>query len=231
MFKLSDYFPIMQEAAEGADDGAGGAEETKQESDGQTVLTEGTDNTQTEESEDAVKSAENEGEEKDPAEEEGENDGAPENYEFEVPEGMELDEQLSEKFTDLAKELNLTNEQANKLVSMYGDQLVDAQAKQQQQWETTSKQWAEDLKADPEFGGSNFEKNAEIAKTAIAKFGDDELKKALNDTGLGNHPALVKFMHKVGTSISEDGFDVSGETVTKKESSPQGLYSKSKMNP
>ena len=45
----------------------------------------------------------------------------------------------------------------------------------------------------------------EFAKKAFDQFGTPELKTFLNDTGLGNHPELVRWAFRVGGALSEDG--------------------------
>ena len=41
-------------------------------------------------------------------------------------------------------------------------------------------------------------------------FATPELKKALNETGFGNHPELVRLFVKIGKSLSEDSFTTKG---------------------
>ncbi|MEC7472463.1 MAG: hypothetical protein VX946_03765 [Pseudomonadota bacterium] len=45
---------------------------------------------------------------------------------------------------------------------------------------------------------------------AIEKFGSPELRQVLNDSGLGNHPELVKFCHRIGKAISDDSLVLGG---------------------
>ncbi|QPT15226.1 peptidase [Serratia rubidaea] len=125
---------------------------------------------------------------------------APEKYEFSAPEGQELDANALSVFEPIAKELGLSQEQAQKLVDIY-PQL------QQQQAEAWSKQvadWGEQVKADKEIGGDNFNASVGAAQRALDQFGNPELREYLNASGLGNHPALVRFCAKVGKSMAED---------------------------
>jgi len=46
-------------------------------------------------------------------------EGPPEKYEFQLPDGMELDQEALAEFDPIARELNLNNEQAQKLASIY----------------------------------------------------------------------------------------------------------------
>ncbi|WP_442801396.1 peptidase [Serratia rubidaea] len=125
---------------------------------------------------------------------------APEKYEFSAPEGQELDANALSVFEPIAKELGLSQEQAQKLVDIY-PQL------QQQQADAWSKQvadWGEQVKADKEIGGDNFNASVGAAQRALDQFGNPELREYLEASGLGNHPALVRFCAKVGKSMAED---------------------------
>lgn len=132
-------------------------------------------------------------------------EGAPEKYEFKVGEGQELDTAALEQFEPIARELNLTNEQAQKMVDLYGTKIMPMVHKQQaESWQKTTEQWAADVKADKEIGGDKLTANLSAAQRALEQFGDQELKEYLDSTGLGNHPALVKAFIKVGKAMSED---------------------------
>ena len=157
--------------------------------------------------------------------------GVPDEYTFDLPEGMEIDQALADKFTPIAKELGLNDEQANKIAALQGEWLQEAATKQKDAWENTIKEWGESLKTDTDIGGANYNDNIEIAKTAIAQFGGEELADALRDTGMGNHPAIVKFALKVGKAIQEDGFVTGKDSGAGDKSSAQNLYGKSNMNP
>ncbi|EBS3902100.1 peptidase [Salmonella enterica subsp. enterica] len=140
-------------------------------------------------------------------------EGAPEKYEFKPAEGQELDAAALEQFEPIARELNLTNEQAQKMVDLYGTKIMPmVQQQQAEAWQKTTEQWAADVKADKEIGGDKLTGNLSAAQRALAQFGTPELKEYLEGTGLGNHPELVKAFVKVGKAMSEDGM------VTGKES-------------
>jgi hypothetical protein len=51
----------------------------------------------------------------------------------------------------------------------------------------------------------------------VPKETKDEIKEIFGKTGIGNYPAIVKFFHTVGKSISEDKF-VEGKNVSLKTS-------------
>ncbi|KSX62268.1 peptidase [Enterobacter sp. 50588862] len=132
-------------------------------------------------------------------------EGAPEKYEFTAGEGVELDTEALKDFEPVARELNLTNEQAQKLVDAYPKILAGVQQRQAEAWQAQTEQWAADVKADKEIGGDKLTANLSAAQRALDMFGGPVLKEYLNTTGLGNHPELVKTFVKIGKAMSEDG--------------------------
>jgi hypothetical protein len=146
----------------------------------------------------------------------GSTDGAPEQYaDFAVPTGMEIDQKQLDAFVPVAKELNLTQEQAQKVVDLQ----VKAVEAQQSAWKETSAQWHKELREDPIVGGAEFAKNVERARSLIDRIaGDDaaDLKEFLNTSGYGNFPPLFRFIHKLAGAISEDGFP--GKTGVRQKS-------------
>nr|DAF10816.1 MAG TPA: stabilization protein [Caudoviricetes sp.] len=169
----------------------------------QTQAQEETQSTETQKTEAEI-AAEKEAAEK--AEKDKKTEGAPEKYEFKPAEGQELDSAALEQFEPIARELNLSNEQAQKMVDLYGTKILPmVQQQQAEAWQKTTEQWAADVKADKEIGGANLTSNISVAQRALDTFGSPELKEYLTASGLGNHPELVKAFVKVGKAMSEDG--------------------------
>lgn len=130
---------------------------------------------------------------------------APEKYEFTAGEGQELDKEALAAFEPIARELGLSNEQAQKIVDVYGSTIMPQLVKQQaDEWQKQVTGWAETVKADKEGLGST--ESIGYAQKALDQFGSPELKSYLVETGLGNHPELVRVFSKIGKSMSEDGF-------------------------
>lgn len=156
--------------------------------------------------------AENQDGEQQKTEKEQKQEGAPEKYEFTAADGVDLDTEALKDFEPVARELNLTNEQAQKLVDAYPKILAGVQQRQAEAWQAQTEEWAATVKADKEIGGDKLTANLGVAQRALDTFGTPALKEYLNGTGLGNHPELVKAFVKVGKAMSEDG------VVTGKES-------------
>lgn len=133
----------------------------------------------------------------------GVQDGAPEQYEFIAPEGNQYDQGTIEAFSAAAKEANLSQEKAQKLLETMSPKLAERQIAQIAE---VQKHWTESSKADKEFGGEKLGENLGVAKKALDQFGTPELKSLLEESGLGNHPEVVRFFYRAGKAISEDGF-------------------------
>jgi len=133
-------------------------------------------------------------------------EGAPETYEFnrQVADAPnELDPEVVTAFGEVAKDLNLPQEAAQKVLDKVAPVI---QARQAKAIEEAKAGWANDSQADQEFGGENFDSNLTVAKSALDTFGNDALKSLLAETGFGNHPEIIRFMYRAGQAISEDSY-------------------------
>lgn len=128
-------------------------------------------------------------------------EGAPETYEFKAPEGQQFDTTFLKTFEETARELNLSQDNAQKIIDKLSPVL---QQTQMERIEAVRNEWADTAKVDKEFGGDKLNENLAVAKQALDKFGTPELKQLMNESGLGNHPEVVRFFYRAGKAISED---------------------------
>lgn len=136
---------------------------------------------------------------------------APEAYtDFTLPEGFDMDADTLGAFKGLAKELNISQASAQKLIDMQTALSTKQAEAHQAAVVKQSQDWVAEIKNDPALGGENFEKSAASAVKVIQAFGDEGLTSLLNESGLGNHPALFKFCHRISQAIAEDKFVVPG---------------------
>ena len=136
---------------------------------------------------------------------EGKPAGAPESYEaFKVPDGLTIDDTMLTEYSQLAKGANLSQEQAQAMVD-FGAKIAQQAVKSVlDDGNAQIAKWANDAKADAVIGGDNLKPALAAGRRAIDAFGSKELVTALNETGLGNHPELIKFFAKVGELVKED---------------------------
>ena len=195
-------------ASTGATETTQGAGETQQQTQEQTQTQDNATGTDSDKGSETQKTEEKLAADKakaEKAEKDQKQEGAPEKYEFKAGEGVELDTEALKDFEPVARDLNLTNEQAQKLVDAYPKILAGVQQRQAEAWQAQTEQWAADVKADKEIGGDKLTANLSAAQRALDQFGTPELKEYLEGTGLGNHPELVKAFIKIGKAMSEDG--------------------------
>lgn len=147
--------------------------------------------------------------------EETKSQGAPENYsDFTLPEGVTISEEMTSEFKTLAKELNLSQEQAQKLVNLQVKNSQGTTDRILTDYQQTVKGWKSE--SEKAFGGELKDRLTSSAK-ALARFeGGTQVKELLNQTGLGNHPAFVRLFSEIGKMISEDTMHEAGKKGTPK---------------
>lgn len=143
----------------------------------------------------------------------------PTQYEFKAPEGRSFDDQVIKAYGDIAKELNLPQETAQKMLDKVGPLLQDRQS---QQLVEIQNSWVNNSRADKEFGGEKLQENLAVARKALDQFGTTELRALLNESGLENHPEVIRLLYRAGRAISEDRY-VGGSPS--KSSTPAGVRS------
>lgn len=146
-------------------------------------------------------------------------DAVPEKYEdFKVAEGLELNAEVMTEFSALAKELGLSQEKAQKLIDLQSKLALGEDTARQALLDKAladqSKAWSDQVKNDPELGGSKFESTMETALKAVQQFATPELRQLLHDSKLGNNPEMVRLFHKVGLAISEDHLVIPGSDAS-----------------
>lgn len=130
---------------------------------------------------------------------------APDAYaDFTLPEGVTMDAELLEQATPLFKETNLTQEQAQKYVDLFAGVVQAREQAQADGFNQLVNDWDQASVKDSEFGGDDYEKNVNIAASALNKFGTPALTKLLDENGTANHPEVVRLLWKVGKHLIED---------------------------
>lgn len=124
--------------------------------------------------------------------------------EIKLPEGVKADEAALGRFKALAKESGLDSPKAQKLYDFYLETQREAAKALDAEISQTQKDWAKQLRADPEIGGPALKANFQVAVKAVEKFATPELKAYLQESGLGGHPEIVRLFNRIGKAISED---------------------------
>jgi hypothetical protein len=144
--------------------------------------------------------------------------------ELKLPEGSHLAADAVEKIAARAKELNWTPEQAQAELQRESDMVKSFVEGEKQKLAQEVTAWVDASKKDTEIGGEKFAQSAEIAKRVVNRFGTEAFKKALNETGLGNHPELVRVFVRIGRAMTDDQLVIASGQPTAPRSAADVLY-------
>lgn len=140
---------------------------------------------------------------------------------FTLPEGVKVDDTLMADFKSKAAESRLSQEKAQQLFDMHVQQMQAVANEPYKLWHDTQRKWQQEIKADAEIGGLNFESKTTPALAEFVRVfgGDDAGQKSLRDamafTGAGNHPAIVKAIARAGAILME------GKTLSEGKPAPR----------
>jgi hypothetical protein len=126
-------------------------------------------------------------------------------YNMKAAENAVLKEDMMEAFRKTAYDNRLLPDQAQAMFDFLNNHTNDEISRMQesQQEEYTAK--IGNLK---EEWGEAFEQNVHTAKLAVNEFGGDDFKQYLNESGLGNDPAVIKVFNEIGKKFfAEDSFE------------------------
>lgn len=118
-----------------------------------------------------------------------------------LPEDVEFDPAQLASFKKLAGELQLSDEQVQKIIDF---EAATAKAQTEQAGADKRRiiaQWAEQTKAQY---GTALDGEIALALRAANHFGGPQLRALLEETGLGNHPVIIRTLGGVGRMLSED---------------------------
>ncbi|BBB13648.1 hypothetical protein [Sphingopyxis sp. FD7] len=146
-------------------------------------------------------------------------EGAPEAYDLSV-EGVELDPEMVAEAEPILRELNLSNDAAKKFVPIAAkmmDRAVEATVNDiVAKGNAQRKEWLDSAKAAEDIGGAKWDATMHMAAKGLDALGFVKADKdknveahpfrlALEATGFGNHPDMIRMAAKLGELVSEDG--------------------------
>ena len=144
-----------------------------------------------------------------------------------APEGFAaLDEAALTEATPILRELGAdTPEKAQAIIDKFGPILsgmterANAQALTKIDDDRAARvaEWATQVQADPEIGGANYAKSVQLAGSFMDRYfgpkgekpGDNPGRDFMDESGLGNFPALVKAFAKAGADIADGSIHTS----------------------
>lgn len=136
---------------------------------------------------------------------------APEHYVLKNANGEDVEPQELEMMSRMFKDVNLSQEQAQKLYSAYEKEQGTFIQQSQDAFNKIRDDWFNQTISDPQIGGKNIGQTKLCIKRVMQQCGNKELSEFLNKTGLGFNPAMVRFMTKVGELLGNDNHFVTGQ--------------------
>lgn len=145
---------------------------------------------------------------------------------FKLPEGAEIDPAEHAKFTEMLGKFELDGKVDHAKAQAFGQQLVDyyyAEMKRVQDagqaaWTRMRDEWKGQFIADPDLGGAHQKDTLVRCASMIEQYGGTadqvkELRQALATTGMGDHPAMIRFVNNIGKILAEPKTTAVGKQV------------------
>lgn len=142
---------------------------------------------------------------------EPEPEAAPTYESFTLPEGAMVDPAEIGKFTEVLGKHKAPQELGQELIDLHvaevsrlAQSLVQANAAAQQEaWSGLNQTWRDDVLSDPEIGGKRHKTAMNVCGAVIEEYGTPGLRAALDLTGAGNNPEIIRFIHNIGKALGE----------------------------
>ena len=127
-----------------------------------------------------------------------------------LPDGAVADAEAMGILKGVAKETGLSKEQAQKLADAHMAAMRRYDEHRISSGLETIQKWEDEIKAHPEFGGANLEKNADAAKLMLQKYGSPRLRQEFSEMGVLSHPEFAYMLMRMSRDLSE-GESIGGQ--------------------
>lgn len=135
-------------------------------------------------------------------------DAAPEpiKYEdFKLPEGLTADDPLVSAFVETASVKGLSQETAQAVIEALAPKVTEALQAPYKEWNARQTAWLKEINDDPVIGGANLAPVQQRIGRLLndPNFVDPGFAQAMNETGGGNHPAVIRTFAKLAARLTE----------------------------
>lgn len=133
-----------------------------------------------------------------------------------LPEGFSTDDKVLGSFTALLADTKMSGqERAQALLDMHTSALQAAAEMPSKAWNEVTMNWHKEIAQDRTIGTGDLKNPLKAdVKTAIAKvldkYGGEDLRSALDITGAGHNPAMIRFVNKIAPLLVETSKHVQG---------------------
>jgi hypothetical protein len=130
---------------------------------------------------------------------------SPDKYEFKAPEGT--DKEFTEDFKKIAHAAGILPKQAEKLFDWYDKKAQELNAADEASEKQKFEQAVDGLKKE---WGQAYDRKLSNVNGLFNQMADDATKKFMQESGFGNHPAVLKLFSKIADSFGEAKFIAPG---------------------
>lgn len=121
-----------------------------------------------------------------------------------MPEGFTIDNDAMKTFLDVFNNSELTPTQRGQaLIELQAGLSTKSEEARSQAWQEQRQAWVKSVSDDPELGGANLTNTLSSIGALMDRHGNDEIRAAFDQTGAGDHPAIVKFLHSLSKLLVE----------------------------
>jgi hypothetical protein len=131
-----------------------------------------------------------------------------EDFEFAVEEDVEVDADSLAGLKSFAIENKLSKDVTQSLLGHLISARSKAQEAQKSANEAAIAEAVKKIKADPDIGGSNYDKVQKAVDSIALKYGGEDFRKAVEAGGLKNEVLFLRFIRNLNSVLTED------ETIT-----------------
>jgi hypothetical protein len=123
-------------------------------------------------------------------------------YRLTLPDGVQLDSEMLAEATPTLREFGLNDDQVSKLAPLGLKMVERAFDRQADEFDAVKAGWLKDANADREIGGAALKETRRLAGVALDVGGADaEFRSLMNDSGLGNHPSVLRVFRRLGATV------------------------------
>lgn len=134
----------------------------------------------------------------------------PEKYEFSLPEGTTVDEELMAEVSKFATDNKLTQAEAQRIADLGATMMAKQTDLKAAEYENIKTEWLTTAKADKEIGADISKGKDSVAARAFNTIATPEMKEMVDQYGIGNHPEMLRMFYRLSSLMAEDGMQMPG---------------------
>lgn len=123
---------------------------------------------------------------------------------LDLPKDTKLHATDAESVLAYARKHGLSADQAKEALLQRNEAIEGYVKRQGEQAKAKQDEWVKTVSADPDLGGAKLTETQKQAQLAIDKFMPQPLRDMLRESGLGDHPEVIRFLRNVGATLKED---------------------------